>query len=56
VACCGRGVVAAGPPAEVFTEANLRAAYGERMALVRIGQRFFAIDVGDHADLAGVGD
>lgn len=51
-----RGVVAAGPPAEVFTEANLRAAYGDRMALVRIGQRFFAIDVGDHADLAGVGD
>ena len=51
-----RGVVAAGPPAEVFTEENLRAAYGPRMALVRIGQRFFAIDVGDHADLAGVGD
>ncbi len=51
-----RSVVAAGPPSAVFNEANLRATYGPRMALVKIGQRFFAIDVGDHADHAGVGD
>ncbi|MDP8924315.1 MAG: metal ABC transporter ATP-binding protein [Chloroflexota bacterium] len=51
-----RSVVAAGPPGVVFNEANLRATYGPRMALVKIGQRFFAIDVGDHADRPGVGD
>ena len=43
-----RRLVAFGPPARVFTEENLRAAYGERMALVRIGDRFFAIDTGSH--------
>ena len=49
-----RGIVACGPPSVVFNEANLRAAYGPRMALVRVGERFFAIDVGDHA--GGHGD
>ena len=51
-----RSVVAAGPPSAVFNEATLRATYGPRMALVKIGDRFFAIDVGDHADRPGVGD
>jgi ABC-type Mn2+/Zn2+ transport system ATPase subunit len=43
-----RRLVAFGPPAQVFTEEHLRAAYGPRMALVRIGDRFFAIDTGAH--------
>ena len=51
-----RSVVAVGPPSAVFNEANLRATYGPRMALVKIGDRFFAIDVGDHADHPGAGD
>ncbi len=51
-----QSVVAAGPPSVVFNEANLRATYGPRMALVKVGERFFAINVGDHADQAGVGD
>jgi ABC-type Mn2+/Zn2+ transport system ATPase subunit len=56
VALVNRGVIAMGAPDDVITEDNLRATYGPRMALVRIGDRFFAIDVGSHADVAGVGD
>jgi ABC-type Mn2+/Zn2+ transport system ATPase subunit len=41
-------VVACGPPSEIFTEENLRAAYGPRMALVTIDGRFYAVDVGGH--------
>ncbi len=43
-----RRVAAFGPPGVVFTEENLRAAYGPRMALVKIGDRFFAVDTGQH--------
>jgi ABC-type Mn2+/Zn2+ transport system ATPase subunit len=56
VALVNQGIVAMGRPDDVITEHNLRATYGPRMALVRIGDRFFAIDVGSHADEAGVGD
>jgi ABC-type Mn2+/Zn2+ transport system ATPase subunit len=56
VAFVNRTIVAAGPPSEVFNEDALRGAYGERMALVKIGGRHFAIDVGSHADEVGVGD
>ncbi len=45
-----------GPPTSVFNEESLRGAYGQRMALVQIGGRHFAIDVGSHAEEAGVGD
>jgi len=43
-----RRVVAFGPPSDVITEAHLREAYGPRMALVKIGDRFFGVDVGHH--------
>ncbi len=43
-------VVACGRPAAVFTEENLRAAYGPRMALVEIDGRFYAVDVGGHGE------
>ena len=56
VAFVNRRIVAAGPPHEVFNEETLRATYGSRMALVRLGDRYYAIDVGSHADAAGVGD
>jgi ABC-type Mn2+/Zn2+ transport system ATPase subunit len=56
VAFVNRRIVAAGPPHEVFNEETLRATYGSRMALVRLGHRYYAIDVGSHADAAGVGD
>jgi manganese/zinc/iron transport system ATP- binding protein len=56
VALVNRGLVAIGAPDDVISEDNLQATYGPRMALVRIGDRFFAIDVGSHADEAGVGD
>lgn len=56
VAFVNRRIVAAGPPAEVFHEETLQATYGSRMALVRVGDRYYAIDVGSHADRAGVGD
>jgi ABC-type Mn2+/Zn2+ transport system ATPase subunit len=56
VAFVNRRIVAAGPPHDVFNEATLRATYGSRMALVRLGDRYYAIDVGSHADAAGVGD
>lgn len=46
-----RRLIAFGPPGEVFTEESLRATYGPRMTLVKINDRFFAIEVGDH--LAG---
>ena len=49
-------IVAAGPPDAVFDEANLRETYGPRMALVRLGDRYYAIDVGSHSETAGVGD
>jgi ABC-type Mn2+/Zn2+ transport system ATPase subunit len=49
-------IVASGRPSEVFSEASLRATYGPRMALVKVGDRYYAIDVGSHADTAGVGD
>jgi ABC-type Mn2+/Zn2+ transport system ATPase subunit len=51
-----RRVVAAGRPADVLSEQTLRATYGPRMALVRVGDRHYAIDVGSHADAVGVGD
>jgi ABC-type Mn2+/Zn2+ transport system ATPase subunit len=56
VAFVNRRIVATGAPAEVFDEATLRATYGPRMALVRLGDRYYAIDVGSHAEIAGVGD
>jgi ABC-type Mn2+/Zn2+ transport system ATPase subunit len=56
VAFVNRRIVASGRPAEVFSEQTLRATYGPRMALVRVGDRYYAIDVGSHADTAGVGD
>ena len=43
-----RRLVAFGTPEEVFTEEHLRGAYGPRMALVKIGERFFAVDTGGH--------
>ncbi len=43
-----RRLIAVGPPHEVFNEHNLRAAYGPSMALVKIGDRYFAVDTGDH--------
>jgi ABC-type Mn2+/Zn2+ transport system ATPase subunit len=45
-----RGVVAFGTPSEIFTEEHLKAAYGPRMALVKVGDRFFAVDTGGHCD------
>jgi ABC-type Mn2+/Zn2+ transport system ATPase subunit len=56
VAFVNRRIVAVGTPGQVFDEANLRATYGPRMALVRVGDRYYAIDVGSHAETAGVGD
>jgi manganese/iron transport system ATP-binding protein len=45
-----RGVMAFGTPSEIFTEEHLKAAYGPRMALVKVGDRFFAVDTGGHCD------
>lgn len=56
VAFVNRGIVAVGDPNQVFNEANLRATYGERMALVRVGDRYYAIDVGNHAEVMTAGD
>ena len=56
VAFVNRRIVAVGPPHEVFDEEHLRATYGPRMALVRLGDRYYAIDVGSHSDTAGAGD
>ena len=56
VAFVNRRIVAFGRPAKVFSEQTLRATYGPRMALVQVGDRYYAIDVGSHADTAGVGD
>jgi ABC-type Mn2+/Zn2+ transport system ATPase subunit len=56
VAFVNRRIVAVGSPGAVFDEANLRATYGPRMALVRLGDRYYAIDVGSHGETAGVGD
>jgi ABC-type Mn2+/Zn2+ transport system ATPase subunit len=56
VAFVNRRIVAAGRPGDVFSEETLRATYGPRMALVRVGDRYYAIDVGSHAEEAGVGD
>ncbi len=56
VAFVNRTIVAAGRPSDVFNESTLRGVYGPRMALVQVGGRHFAIDVGSHADEAGVGD
>ncbi|MCC7367487.1 MAG: metal ABC transporter ATP-binding protein [Chloroflexi bacterium] len=56
VAFVNRRIVAVGRPEDVFNEANLRATYGPRMALVRVGDRYYAIDVGSHAEVVGVGD
>jgi ABC-type Mn2+/Zn2+ transport system ATPase subunit len=56
VAFVNRQLVACGPPSDVFHEQTLRATYGPRMALVQVGDRYYAIDVGSHADAAGVGD
>ena len=53
VAFVNRRIVAAGRPADVFHEETLRATYGPRMALVRVGDRYYAIDVGSHAEDAG---
>ena len=43
-----RRVVAFGSPSDVFTEEHLRAAYGPRIALVKIGYGFLAVDTGGH--------
>jgi ABC-type Mn2+/Zn2+ transport system ATPase subunit len=56
VAFVNRRIVASGPPSEVFHEQTLRETYGHRMALVRVGDRYYAIDVGSHGETAGVGD
>jgi len=56
VAFVNRRIVAAGRPADVFNEETLRATYGPRMALVQVGDRYYAIDVGSHGETAGVGD
>ena len=56
VAFVNRRIVAVGSPDEVFGEETLRATYGPRMALVRLGDRYYAIDVGSHGETAGVGD
>jgi len=56
VAFVNRRIVASGPPSEVFGEQTLRATYGPRMALVQVGDRYYAIDVGSHGETAGVGD
>ena len=56
VAFVNRRIVAVGSPGAVFDEKNLRATYGPRMALVRLGDRYYAIDVGSHAETPGVGD
>lgn len=56
VAFVNRRIVASGRPSEVFGEETLRATYGPRMALVQVGDRYYAIDVGSHADDAGGGD
>ena len=56
VAFVNRRIVASGRPADVFNEESLRETYGSRMALVQVGDRYYAIDVGSHADAAGVGD
>jgi manganese/zinc/iron transport system ATP- binding protein len=56
VAFVNRRIVASGRPDVVFNEESLRATYGSRMALVQVGDRYYAIDVGSHADAAGVGD
>ena len=52
VAFVNRRIVACGPPDEVFHEETLRATYGPRMALVRVGDRYYAIDVGSHGETA----
>src|SRR6185503_1208224 len=46
VAFVNRRIVASGRPADVFSEQTLRATYGPRMALVQVGDRYYAIDVG----------
>ncbi|MGE3912630.1 MAG: metal ABC transporter ATP-binding protein, partial [Chloroflexota bacterium] len=56
VAFVNRRIVASGRPEDIFGEETLRATYGPRMALVRLGDRYYAIDVGSHAEHAGVGD
>ena len=56
VAFVNRRIVACGPPSAVFSEQTLRATYGPRMALVQVGDRYYAIDVGSHGETAGVGD
>ncbi|MFN8522138.1 MAG: metal ABC transporter ATP-binding protein [Chloroflexota bacterium] len=51
-----RRLVAEGQPGDVLTEENLRAAYGDHVALVQVGSRFFAVETGGHdrAGAAGV--
>jgi len=56
VAFVNRRIVMCGPPSEVFHEQTLRETYGHRMALVQVGDRYYAIDVGSHGETAGVGD
>jgi manganese/zinc/iron transport system ATP- binding protein len=56
VAFVNRRIVASGRPADVFSEQTLRATYGPRMALVQVGERYYAIDVGSHGETVGVGD
>jgi ABC-type Mn2+/Zn2+ transport system ATPase subunit len=41
-------VVAEGAPRDVFTEATLKATYGAHVVLVRVGERYFAVDAGAH--------
>jgi ABC-type Mn2+/Zn2+ transport system ATPase subunit len=56
VAFVNRRIVASGRPSDVFNEQTLRDTYGPRMALVQVGDRYYAIDVGSHGETAGVGD
>jgi manganese/iron transport system ATP-binding protein len=43
-----RSVVAYGPPTEVFTEDNLQRVYGSHLTLLRVGERYLAIEDAEH--------
>jgi ABC-type Mn2+/Zn2+ transport system ATPase subunit len=45
-----RSVIAYGPPAETFTEETLRLTYGTHVVLVRIGDRYVAVEAAAHHD------
>ena len=41
-------VVAEGPPSEIFTVTNLRAAYGSQVVPLNVGPEYFAVHAGPH--------